>query len=386
MTARFGGSKRNMARKFLYGIAIVVVLIIAGGIALSFWSKELTQLAFVPGGEFEEQAALEDNAYEDPAMWIARPGMGESNPARFLPEGLTPEDGTSQAAVFFVHPTSYTATDHWNAPLDDATGRSGAELFVRGMASPFNRSAQLWAPRYRQAAVGAFLTEKPEAKRAVDAAYADVAQAFDYFVASIPQDAPIVLAGHSQGALHLIRLIKEKVAGTPLAPRIVAAYVVGWPVSTETDLPAMAMPACATPGQPGCVMSWQSFAEPAEPEALLEAYARGPDLDGRPKLPENVLCTNPLTGGTGGEAPMGDNLGTLVPNAGMTGGTLVAGAVPAKCDPRGILLIGDPPEMGSAVLPGNNYHVYDIPLFWVNLRADVAAREEGYARARTAAQ
>ena len=37
-------------------------------------------------------------------------------------------------------------------------------------------------------------------------------------------------------------------------------------------------------------------------------------------------------------------------------------------------LIGDPPEMGSYVLPGNNYHVYDIPLFWANTKADVARR------------
>jgi hypothetical protein len=26
------------------------------------------------------------------------------------------------------------------------------------------------------------------------------------------------------------------------------------------------------------------------------------------------------------------------------------------------------------VLPGNNYHVYDIPMFWMNLRRDVATR------------
>ena len=29
---------------------------------------------------------------------------------------------------------------------------------------------------------------------------------------------------------------------------------------------------------------------------------------------------------------------------------------------------------GRGVLPGNNYHVYDIPLFWANLQADVARR------------
>ncbi len=48
--------------------------------------------------------------------------------------------------------------------------------------------------------------------------------------------------------------------------------------------------------------------------------------------------------------------------------------VPARCDAKGMLLIGPAPAMGAAVLPGNNYHVYDIPLFWRNLQLDVAHR------------
>jgi hypothetical protein len=39
-----------------------------------------------------------------------------------------------------------------------------------------------------------------------------------------------------------------------------------------------------------------------------------------------------------------------------------------------VLLIGPPPQMGGYVLPGNNYHVYDLPLFWANTRADVIRR------------
>ena len=58
-----------------------------------------------------------------------------------------------------------------------------------------------------------------------------------------------------------------------------------------------------------------------------------------------------------------------------------SGSVPARCDERGLLLIGDPPEMGSYVLPGNNYHVYDIPLFWANLQADVVSRVEAWTSA-----
>ncbi len=49
------------------------------------------------------------------------------------------------------------------------------------------------------------------------------------------------------------------------------------------------------------------------------------------------------------------------------------------CDERGLLLIGDPPQLGPYVLPGNNYHVYDIPLFWRNLQEDVTRRVAAWA-------
>jgi len=367
-----------MARKFLYFIAFCVVLVIVAGFALTIWSKELTEIAFAPKGDFVAQDPLTGNAYQDPKMWISRPGMGSSDPARWRPASLGADKAPSQAAVFFIHPTSYLARDNWNAPLDDAASRSGAELFVRGLASPFNRSVDIWAPRYRQAAVGAFLTSGDNTANALDLAYADVAQAFEYFTSSIGPDQPIVLAGHSQGALHLKRLLAEKVANTPLADRIVAAYVVGWPISMERDLPAMGLPACATDNQTGCVLSWQSYAEPADPESLFDAYERGPTLGGEPLSPADTLCTNPLTGTIGGEADASANLGTLVPNGDFSSGELVPDAVPARCSADNLLLIGDPPEMGSAVLPGNNYHVYDIPLFWMNVREDFARRENAW--------
>jgi hypothetical protein len=68
------------------------------------------------------------------------------------------------------------------------------------------------------------------------------------------------------------------------------------------------------------------------------------------------------------------NLGTLQPNEDLSQGTLIPKAVPARCDASGFLLIGDPPKLGNYVLPGNNYHVYDIPLFWANTRYDALYR------------
>jgi len=372
-----------MARKFLYVIAGLTALVIAAMFALSIWSEDLTEMAFVPKAEFTPQPEVADNAYRAMDMWISRPGIGAGDPVRWLPQGFPGEDAQGlEVAVFFVHPTSYLERAQWNAPLDDKESRARAELFVRAMASPFNRTVDIWVPRYRQAAFGAFLTDKPEGKLAIDLAYKDVEHAFDLFAATVSRKSAIVLAGHSQGAFHLRRLMRERVAGTPLASRIAAVYAIGWPISVEHDLPAMGLPACSRPEQRGCLVSWQSFAEPAETEMLVKEYGRQPGLDGKPLTGSAFVCTNPLTGQAGGGAAASANHGTLVPEKELKGGKLVPGLVGAVCRRDGVLSIGKPRQMGPYVLPGNNYHVYDIPLFWMNLRDDFTRRVEAWQPSR----
>jgi len=364
-----------MARAFLYVIAILIALFIVGLVALRFWADDLQSMAFAPRAEFTPQPALSASVYDDPAMWISRPGKDKEDPARWLPTDFSGEDAQGlNAAVFFVHPTSYLSPAQWNAPLDDTDSRNRADLFVRGMASPFNRVEQLWAPRYRQAAFGAFLSHKPEAMAALDIAYGDVLQAFDHFVEQVDPSASIVIAGHSQGALLAMRLLKDRVANRPLARRVAAAYVIGWPVSLAHDLPQMGLPACATPEQSGCVVSWASYAEPAEPPEFDPKIPAAIALDGGPRMDAPPLCSNPLTGTPGSAASADANHGTLVPNDDLSEGKLVKSMVPARCADNGLLLIGPPPELGPYVLPGNNYHVYDIPLFWMNLREDFTRR------------
>ena len=328
--------------------------------------------------EFEEQVELESNIYSDVGMWLAHPEKKQKNPALWLPKGF--EDpgpklaDADKAAVFFIHPTSFLKKNHWNAPLDNEESQARARIFLRGQASAFNAVGDVWAPRYRQAAIGAFLTDKEEGELALDAAYQDVLIAFDQFVASVSAEQPIILAGHSQGSLHLTNLLKDRVAGTPLANRIVAAYVVGWPVSVEADLPALGLPACEIAEQASCVLSWESFAEPAEYDNILDVYNRTEGFTGQPRTGTRLLCTNPVAGMPNKQTEDDMNLGTLVPNDELSDATIVKGAVPAKCDDRGFLLIGDPPDLGPYTLPGNNYHVYDYSLFWANVRADAMRR------------
>jgi hypothetical protein len=372
-----------MARKFLYFIVVCVILVLAVLMALRLWPSALSRLAFAPTGHFEAQAPLPRNAYADPAMWYARPGRGDElirwQPPFAQGSAAPPAGEVPPIAVFFVHPTSYLERSHWNAPLDDETAQSRARLFLKGLASPFGQASEVWAPRYRQATIGAFLTHSPEAHEALDLAYRDVSQAFDQFLDEVGPDVPIVLAGHSQGALMIDELLRKRIAGTPLQGRIAMAYPIGWPLSVEHDLPALGLPACTNAEQARCLVTWSSFAEPADPGMLLEWYKNSAGYDGQPRGDSGALCVNPLTGTMGAGAPASANLGTLVPSDDLSSGALVAGAVSARCGKRGLLLIGDPPDLGPYVLPGNNYHVYDIPLFWEDLRQDVARRMRTWA-------
>lgn len=365
-----------MARKFLYFIAFCIVLVIAGAFALTLYPAQFTKLSFTPSGAFETQPALAANAYADPAMWYARPRMAQPDPTRWLPDGL-PErpDGRGaavDAAVFFIHPTSYLDKRHWNAPLDNAPARRIATIVVRAYGSVFNASPDVWAPRYRQATFGSFVSDAPEAKQAHDLAYGDVAEAFDAFVAAQPAGRPIVLAGHSQGSLILKRLLTEKVAGKPIAQRIAAAYVIGWLVDTKRDLLAMGLPACAVRQQSGCVISFLSFTDKADPAMMKLSYER---FAGRPANDKpSYLCSNPLTGGIGGSAPASANPGAIVPDVRFEKAKLTPGLVGATCAPDGSLRIGEGPDLGPFVLPGGNYHVYDYALYWLPLRQDFARR------------
>lgn len=365
-----------LARRFLWIIAILAMLVIAGALAYAMFGDRILRFALVPGAPFAAPGPAPD--YAQTKNWAAHPALANDT-ARWTPTGYTaaPRPGT---ALFYVAPTALVDRSRWNAELTDPEVVARTDNFLRAQASIFNSIAAIWSPRYRQATYGAFLTTKPEAQQAKDLAYADVLAAFDAFVAAQPADRPLILAGHSQGSLHLLRLLKDRVAGTQLAERIVAVYIPGWPISVTADLPALGLPACAIPDATGCILAWQSFARPADYKAVRDAFDAGTGLTGARRLGTAILCTNPLAGiATATPSPATANFGALVPNADFSGGSLQLKTIGAACLPTGILDIGAPPTgFTKFVLPGNNYHVYDFPLFWANLRADAERRVDRF--------
>jgi hypothetical protein len=361
------------ARRFLLLIFWLTLIVVAAGFAIFQFGGQILQKQMVPQGHYAPPPPDSGPDYAKAASWIARPDMAD-DPSRWLPSGAQDTVGNRRAVVFYIHPTTYLERDRWNALITDGPSQGRAELFVRSQASAFNSVAEIWAPRYRQAAFGAFLLDNRDATAALNLAYGDILRAFDQFIATVLPDRPIILAGHSQGSLHLTRLMRERVAGRPLAKRILAAYVVGWPISAKADIPAMGLPACRTAAEAGCILSWQSFAEPANRSMITDVYDGSTGPNGVKRLRADMVCTNPISGTMGGAAPPSSNLGTLVPTADLTSATLMPGLVGARCDGGFLTIDGANPPLGPYVLPGNNYHVYDYALFWESIRADAARR------------
>jgi len=401
-----------LARRFLWIVVAVIVVALAGALAYRLLAPRLMRAALTPDVSFAESPKSPPAFYNRPDAWLARPGIPSEN-ARWTPEGYAPAPKPA-IAVFYVHPTTYLKGDRWNAPIAiEGDPRFRQEVFLKSQASVFNGVGEVWAPKYRQATFGAFLSlGDPNSAQAFALAYTDIASAFDLFIKEIPPTQKIILAGHSQGSLHLVSLLAQKIAGTPIADRIVAAYLIGWPISVETDLPKLGLPPCAASDQTRCIVAFQSYAEPAEIDYIFKPFFSTAGLNGEPRKDTRLVCTNPLTGGLEPEPPVPDdetgedstseggaqaseletaeieiddtlgpahNLGSLVPlDETYADAVLEPGLVGAKCTERGYLSIGEnPPKgLGSYVLPGNNYHVYDYALFWTNLRADAERRTQ----------
>ena len=280
----------------------------------SIWSKQATEIAFVPRGQFVSQPPLDSNAYDDPAMWYSRPGIGANDPLALpahgcrirrlareprrrararaarhsLPHPAKAADASRAEGPLRgvlrppdqLHPPRDLLRCAWNAPLDDAEAEARARLFLRGMASPFNRRRRgLGTASYRQAVFGAFLTDKPEA--AEGARRSPIATSRRRSISSSPaspKDTPIVLAGHSQGALHVLRLLREKVAGTPLAEaRSAMVYPIGWPISVDAR-PARARPARLRHARRrrGASSPGRASPNPPSPSMVVRALHRHP--------------------------------------------------------------------------------------------------------------
>jgi hypothetical protein len=202
-----------------------------------------------------------------------------------------PENPSQPVDVFFLYPTTYFPNPDsngseysaaWNQTIEQAHADPIIQAQVASKASVFYKAGtNLFVPYFQQAAginvLEAILwktklTNSDAATTALEIAYKDIENAFDYYMANYNKDSnhkprPFILAGHSQGSDLLLMLLERRFSDAALRDQLVAAYVIGWSV-TEDDMshyPALSqIGICTSKAQTGCIVTYNTQQNPGD--------------------------------------------------------------------------------------------------------------------------
>ena len=253
--------------------------------------------------------------YSKADSWFARPGFAD-DPSHWVPEGVADADRSADAArprpSTSIRPPISSATAGMRRSMPAAKPTDRADLFVQSQASAFDAVSDVWAPKYRQAAFGAFLLTSEDADKALDLAYRDVARR----IRRVPDAAARRQADHPGRAQPGLAAPAAAARGPEgaLNGRLVAAYVVGWPVGIRPTCRPLGLPPAPTRTRPAaCSAGRASRSRPTR--RWSPTPGSGPTgLTGTERAREDMLCTNPLTGTKDGSRRAAANQGTLVPD------------------------------------------------------------------------
>lgn len=278
--------------------------------------------------------------------------------------------------VFFVHPTGYFRSEYWNSPLAEMSAAShNRRWMMANMAVVFSDFA-VYAPKYREASIYAFFDVDGEnGQSALNLAYSDVQAAFYAFLEKT-NGRPFIIAGHSQGSAHSIKLLKE-IENSVYFSRLVAAYIPGGvQLSMVKELTT---PLCSKSTENHCYVAWSTYGVD---------YKSNED-----ELSDPFVCINPISWTIGGHAERETHLGMMpeigqvsfkimgedrVPNYSFQQASLpISEYTDARCD-QGLLRVHIPDPESYKVFSDNDYHNYDYSIFHMDIRENARLRAEHY--------
>ncbi len=345
--------------------------------------------------------------YEDLSNWAAHPQL--ITKVAYTPESIAPTSAWKDGPVdcFYVYPTLNFSSQYWNAPLDhQGINELVDELILPGQVSVFNTCCRIFVPRYRQATFYSFLRTRKNGRAALEVAGADVVAAFDYYLANFNKGRPFYLAGHSQGALHVMRLLEERIEGTALVKQLVAAYPIGFyfPMDKFKRTLKTIVPS-KSPTTTNCVVAWDTYLATGGPVRILDRseirYREDGKVRWEKRKKKEVLGVNPLSWTTSNELVSAKrhkggvflylksakkmDLEAMIAEEpmGLTCKSLSKPQkqqVNAQIGKKGFLYVSKPKYRAfrRLMLPGGYLHVFDIALFYINLRENIAERWNAY--------
>ncbi len=248
--------------------------------------------------------------YSNPALWLCKPGIANDkckvnlDATVIKPNGSTSVEkfkAASNPAIdcFFVYPT-VSLDPGWQSDFDpDRMEWDDVKLqFAR-----FGSVCRTFAPIYRQTTLTALRVASggpaPAGERPTGGGYADVVDAWNWYLANENKGRGVVLVGHSQGAGVIARLIAAEIEGKPVEHQFISGIILGSAVSVpegkDTGGTYKAIPLCRADDQLGCIISYASFRDTNPPPAASRF--------GRGASGMVAACTNPANLKSGKGAP-----------------------------------------------------------------------------------
>jgi len=299
--------------------------------------------------------------YSDLNYWAAHPLKWD--PSDSLPKPLRKEKIDTLVDVFFLHPTIYTMDlkdSSLNADIDDAYLNAKTDYSsILYQASVFNQHARIYAPRFREAHISAYFTNDTLGSiNAFATAYEDIKASFEYYLKNYNNSRPIIIASHSQGSTHALKLLKEYFENKPLQMQLVAAYIVGMTIP-QNSFSSLKM--CEDSLQTGCICGWRTFRKGYKPP-YIEVEK------------EFSLVTNPITWKTDSTyASKKLNTGSVL----FKFNKIYKQTTDAQIY-QGVIWVKRPKFPWSFFYSTKNYHVGDINLYYMNIRENVEQRINSY--------
>lgn len=321
-------------------------------ICLGLFSCADKYLAYKVKYQFKSKDKKPD--YSDLNYWAAHPLKWD--PSDSIPKPLRKMKRDSSVDVFFLHPTMYTMKlkdEKLNADIDNEYLNAKTDYStILYQASVFNQHARIYAPRFREANLRAyFIKDTLAAKKAFDLAYEDVKAAFEYYLKNYNNGRPIIIASHSQGTTHALRLLKEYFENKPLQKQLVAAYIIGMPIPKDLF---SSLKMCEDPSQTGCLCGWRTFRKGYVPSYV--EIEKG-----------NSFATNPITWKTDSiYAPRKMNSGSVL----YKFNKIYKATIDAQIH-NGVIWVKRPKFPWSFLYTTKNYHAGDINLFYMNIKSNV---------------
>ncbi len=283
---------------------------------------------------------------------------------------------THAVDTFYLYPTCYLDESEDALPIctiDNQAVRQRAQVIYENQATVFEESTNVFAPYYRQSNIYEVMDMSSQELETYQQKEqrTDVYAALDYYFEHYNNGRPFIIAGHSQGSIMTKIVLGEYMAAHPEHyERMVAAYVIGYSITSDWLAEHPYLKFAEGAGDTGVIVSWNT---------------EGPGNKGQHNIvvEDGAISINPINWKRDDTyAAADENLGSRIINEATGSYEVLRNLADAQLDTeRGVVICTTDKAAFTDAVPlfgPESFHNNDYALYYENLRENVKQRVDNY--------